>query len=106
MTDTPIPDEAIKALERGELIEAVKLTREHTGSGLNASKDAVDAYIKANPRLKRRFVSERPSGGNRAVAFISLILVAAILYLAAGWARSAPSNSETNTQAGFRFIPK
>ena len=40
---TPIPDEAIKALERGELIEAVKLTRERNGCGLKASKDAVDA---------------------------------------------------------------
>nr|MBP7917136.1 hypothetical protein [Arenimonas sp.] len=76
-------------------------------SGLKDSKDAVDAYIKGNPRLKRRFVSEVPSGGvNRAVAFIGLILVAAILYLAAGWARAAPSNSETHTQAGFRFILK
>ena len=107
MADTRIPDEAVAALERGERIEAIKLTCEHNGSGLKASKDAVDAYIKANPRLKRQFVSERPSGGgNRAVAFIGLVLVATILYLAAGWARAAPSGSETNPQAGFRFILK
>ena len=107
MADTRIPDEAVAALERGERIEAVKLTCERNGSGLNASKDAVDAYIKANPRLKRRFVSERPSGGgNRAVAFIGLVLVAAILYLAAGWARAVPSDSEFNPQTGFRFILK
>lgn len=107
MADTRIPDEAVAALERGERIEAVKLTCERNGSGLKESKDAVDAYIKANPRLKRRFDSEVPSGGvNRAVAFIVLILVATILYLAAGWARAVPSNSETNPQAGFRFILK
>ena len=96
MADTPIPDEAISALERGEIIEAVKLTRERNGSGLKESKDAVDAYIKANPRLKRRLVSERPSGGgNRALAFIGLVLVAAILYLAAGWARAVPPGGAT-----------
>lgn len=100
MADTRIPDEAISALERGELIEAVKLTRERNGSGLKESKDAVDAYIKANPRLKRRLVSERSSGGgNRALAFIGLVLVAAILYLAAGWSRAVPAGGEKIPQA-------
>lgn len=104
-TNTSIPEEAISALESGELIEAVKLTRERNGIGLKESKDAVDAYIKANPRLKRRFVSERPSGGgNRVLAFIGLILVAAILYLTAGRARAVPPGSEFIPQAGFRFI--
>jgi len=82
-TNTPIPEEAISALERGELIEAVKLTRGHNGIGLKESKSAVDAYIRANPRLKRRLISEVPSGGAaKAFGFIALILIAGILYLA------------------------
>lgn len=95
MTVSQVPAEAITALESGNLIEAVKITRERNGIGLKESKDAVDAFIKANPRaadttikanpgLKRQLISERSSGyGNKAIAFIGLFLVATILYLAA-----------------------
>lgn len=94
MTVSQVPAEAITALERGNLIEAVKITRERNGIGLKESKDAIDSYIKANPRrvkpdiksnplIQRQLISERPSGNsNRALAFIGLILVASILYLA------------------------
>lgn len=95
MTVSQVPAEAITALESGNLIEAVKITRERNGIGLKESKDAVDAFIKANPRMdqpnikanplhQRRLISERPSGnGNKAIVFIGLFLVATILYLAA-----------------------
>ncbi len=77
-----IPAEAVNALEKGDLIEAVKLTRNHNGIGLKESKSAVDAYIRANPRLERRLISEVPSGGAaKAFGFIALILIAGILYL-------------------------
>jgi ribosomal protein L7/L12 len=46
MSSTPsISPEAQGAADRGNLIEAIKLTREATGLGLKEAKDAVDAYL-------------------------------------------------------------
>jgi len=39
-----LPPAAIAALQRGDLIEAIKLTREATGLGLKESKNAVERY--------------------------------------------------------------
>ncbi|MDO9404166.1 MAG: ribosomal protein L7/L12 [Polaromonas sp.] len=41
---TTLPAAAIAAIERGDLIVAIKLVREHTGLGLKESKDLVDRY--------------------------------------------------------------
>lgn len=43
---TQIPPDARAAADRGELIEAVKITREVTSMGLKEAKDAVDAYLR------------------------------------------------------------
>ncbi len=43
------PAEALQALERGQMIEAIKRTREATGLGLKESKAAVDAWVEAHP---------------------------------------------------------
>ncbi len=40
-----IPAEAQRAADRGELIEAMKITREVTGLGLKEAKEAVDFYV-------------------------------------------------------------
>ena len=42
---TSIPPDAQGAADRGNLIEAIKITREVTGLGLKEAKDAVDAYL-------------------------------------------------------------
>lgn len=39
-----LPPEAIAALERGRLIEAIKIVRDSTGLDLKAAKDAVERY--------------------------------------------------------------
>ena len=39
-----LPEEAIAALSRGQVVEAVKIVREKTGLGLKDSKDLVDGY--------------------------------------------------------------
>jgi translation elongation factor EF-Ts len=43
-----IPEEAREYADRGEKIEAIKITRERTGLGLKAAKDAVEQYLR-NP---------------------------------------------------------
>ncbi len=41
---TRLPPEAIAALERGNLIEAIKIVRERTGMDLKSSKEAVEHH--------------------------------------------------------------
>jgi ribosomal protein L7/L12 len=53
-TSASIPADAQRAADRGELIEAIKITREATGLGLKEAKDAVDAYVQGRkPVLPR-----------------------------------------------------
>lgn len=42
------PAEAVAAIERGNLLEAVQHVRARTGLGLKASKDAVDRYVQGD----------------------------------------------------------
>jgi hypothetical protein len=51
----PIPLLAIAALQEGDLVGAVRLTREAGGRGLKDSKDAVDSCLAANPQLREQF---------------------------------------------------
>lgn len=50
-----LPPEAVAALARGELIQAIKIVREVTGMGLKESKDAVEAYA-AHPDTRRNLI--------------------------------------------------
>ena len=45
-TDSALPAEARAAADRGNVVSAVKLTREGTGLGLKEAKDSVDAYLR------------------------------------------------------------
>ena len=45
MNQTLVPPEAQRAAEQGNLIEAIKITREQTGLGLKEAKDAVEACL-------------------------------------------------------------
>jgi hypothetical protein len=78
-TDVIIPSKAIEALERGELIEAIKLTRESESVGLKEAKIAVERYLDSNPSLKERFKSKASSGG--VITVIVLMVVAVVVYL-------------------------
>ncbi|HLM54290.1 MAG TPA: ribosomal protein L7/L12 [Pseudoxanthomonas sp.] len=41
-----LPTEAIGAIQRGQLVEAIKIVRDTTGLGLKAARDLVDGYRK------------------------------------------------------------
>ena len=47
-----LPAEAIEALSRGQVVEAVKIVRDKTGLGLKESKDLVDGYRDGNAPLR------------------------------------------------------
>ena len=44
-----LPPEVIQALERGKLIEAIKLLRNSRGLGLREAKEAVEAHARGAP---------------------------------------------------------
>lgn len=49
-----LPEEAVAALENGNVIEAIKITREKTGLGLKEAKDAVEAHGSQRPVAAQR----------------------------------------------------
>jgi hypothetical protein len=50
----PIPQTAVSALWRGNVVEAIKLVRLEQHIGLKEAKDLVDAYLHSQPILLRR----------------------------------------------------
>ena len=58
MSEHDIPAAAKELAKSGQLIDAVKLTREQTGLGLKDAKNAVDAYIR-DPHRASRFSRRR-----------------------------------------------
>ena len=78
--DITIPVDAIAALEQGNKIEAIKITRMQNGLGLKESKDAVEAYLERNPALNERFKLASSSDGNGMI-YVLILGVAALAYL-------------------------
>ncbi|MEO8002822.1 MAG: ribosomal protein L7/L12 [Arenimonas sp.] len=56
-----LPNDAMLEANRGNLIEAIKITRTGTGLGLKEAKDLVDAYVAGTPIDAQAFVCEGSS---------------------------------------------
>ncbi|MBJ9958348.1 ribosomal protein L7/L12 [Acinetobacter courvalinii] len=79
-----IPPEALDVLREGQLIEAIKITREKTGLGLKESKDLIDQYLQAHPQEQARVqqqVAQRSRGGVKLVVFIVVLLTILIWWI-------------------------
>ncbi len=74
-----IPPDAVNALSRGLLIEAVKVTRQATGLGLKEAKDAVEAYLAQHPDLNTKY--RNATAGARG-ARLWLVLAVALVAIA------------------------
>lgn len=71
-----LPPQALAALHRGNLIEAIKHTRSAHGLGLKEAKDSVENYLARNPMSKQHFENALRQGGpNMAPVFGVLVLV-------------------------------
>ena len=82
MTTAPqIPTAAILALQEGNKIQAIKLTREALGIGLKESVLAVDRHLTANPTLKARFDEAYTQQRRKAGSWMTLawLILAALL---------------------------
>ena len=79
-----IPHEALDALRAGQLIDAIKITREKTGLGLKESKDLVEQYLKEHPQeqaLIQEQLAQRSRGGIQIFILIFIILVILVWFL-------------------------
>ncbi|ENW05783.1 ribosomal protein L7/L12 [Acinetobacter beijerinckii] len=78
-----IPNEALQALRSGQLIDAIKITREKTGLGLKESKDLVDQYLKEHPQEQAQIqeqLAQRSRGGIKIIVLMMFILAILIWY--------------------------
>jgi ribosomal protein L7/L12 len=73
---SPLTPEVAAALQRGNMIEAVKLLRKQTGLGLKEAKDAVESSLHDAPS-HRRSLGEQPKGVSGTWWFV--LIVAAVL---------------------------
>lgn len=78
-----LSNEAIVALRRGRLIEAIKLVRSTSGLGLKEAKDAVDSYINAHPELKQAMQEQQRLNGVSQVGWLHWLLI--ILLILGVW---------------------
>ena len=79
-----MPREALDALRAGQLIDAIKITREKTGLGLKESKDLVERYLKEHPQeqaLIQEQLTQRSRGGIQIFILIFIILVILVWFL-------------------------
>lgn len=51
--DNTLPEAARQAADHGDLVTAIRLTREHSGLGLREARDAVDAYRRSKSPVRR-----------------------------------------------------
>lgn len=79
-----MPHEALEVLRSGQLIDAIKITREKTGLGLKESKDLVERYLKEHPQeqaLIQEQLAQRSRGGIQIFILIFIILVILVWFL-------------------------
>ena len=79
-----MPREALDALRAGQLIDAIKITREKTGLGLKESKNLVEQYLKEHPQeqaLIQEQLAQRSRGGIQIFILIFIILVILVWFL-------------------------
>lgn len=74
-----IPAEAIAALERGQLIQAIKSVRDATGLGLKESKELVESHLSRDTLLQERYRAARPSTNAFGLLLIAMLIIVAWL---------------------------
>jgi hypothetical protein len=78
-----LPQAAVEALWRGNLIEAIKLVRLERSIGLKEAKQLVDAYVRTKPTLQRKMEEIQAEARRRFVRWLIVVLAfaTAITYL-------------------------
>ena len=79
MIARPLSNSAVAALQHGNKIEAIKVTREERNIGLKEAKDAVDDYVRSQPILQASFAAAQAET-KRSVLLWLAVLVALALF--------------------------
>ena len=83
VTDNQLPSDVIRAIEKGQKIEAIKILREATGIGLANAKVLVDrasrTYGPAKPIPSA--ISESSAFGNLAKSLFFAVILAGFYYI-------------------------
>ena len=74
---------AVELLWRGDMIGAIKVVRQERNTGLNESRNMVDAYIASQPALKKKMDKVLATAQQRFIRLLIgfLILATGIAYL-------------------------
>jgi ribosomal protein L7/L12 len=82
--EATLPAAAIVALNRGQVIEAIKLVREsEPGLGLAGAKAKVDAYVARDPMLKAQVEQQVKASRSRLVRWV--IIFDILLFAGLAW---------------------
>jgi ribosomal protein L7/L12 len=82
--EATLPAAAIVALNRGQLIEAIKLVREsEPGLGLSGAKARVDSYAARDPMLKAQLEQQVKASRSRLVRWV--IVIEILLFAGLAW---------------------
>jgi ribosomal protein L7/L12 len=79
-----LPPRAASALRDGRAIDAIKVLRETEGLDLAQAKSRVDAYLAADPALKKRLDERQREFRKRLIGWV-LVVDAVILAAIAAW---------------------
>ena len=75
----PLSAAAIAALQRGNKIEAIKITREERSIGLKEAKDAIEDYVRSQPGLQSSFAAAQAETKRSALFWLAALSALAFL---------------------------
>lgn len=77
-----LPQAAVDALWKGNVIEAIKIVRLERNIGLKESKDHVDAYLRGQPALQQKLQAAQAEAKQTVVRWLigALAVAAAVAY--------------------------
>lgn len=70
---------AIAALQQGNKIEAIKITRQDRDLGLKEAKDLVDDYVRHDPAIATALAQANSEGKRNVLVWLLVLIVAALL---------------------------
>jgi len=76
--DQALPADVVAAIQQGNKIEAIKRLRLARGLDLKDAKDIVDAYVRADPALARKYQAHAERA--RRVAWFIFLAASALMF--------------------------
>ena len=70
-----LPQAAVSALWRGQVVEAIKLVRVEQNVGLKEAKEQVEAYVHTQPALRSRLVQTHADAREGWLRWVIFLLV-------------------------------